>query len=76
MNVPFTTRRKSFVAAKVGNGVALHAYYGRTNLGRRIENARLYGEKVFYVIPSLQQYAQYAVVFLSRGEARRKATSR
>ena len=57
---------KLFIAAEIGHVVALHAYNSRANLGGWIENARFYGEKVFHIIPSLKQHAQYAVVFLSR----------
>jgi len=59
------------VAPKIGNLVTCHADNGALHLGRRIEHTWLDGEEILYMIPSLNEHREDAVLLVAglRGHA-------
>ena len=65
------TTEQLLVATKVGDLITRHTDDGTLNLGRRIKDARLYGEEIFDMIPRLNQYGENAILLVAwlRGHA-------
>ena len=57
---------QAFVAAEVGDLVSHHANNARFHLRRRIEHIFVDSEKIFDVVPRLQEHREYAIGFGAR----------
>ena len=60
------TLEELFIAAEIHHLVTCHTNDGALYLGRRIEYIRLDSEKILYMVPSLNQHGQDAVLFVAR----------
>ena len=60
------TTEQLLVATKVGDLITRHTDDGTLNLGRRIEDTGFDGEKIFDMIPSLNQHGEDAILLIAR----------